>query len=151
MKIYLLIPVVLLGACNYMHVKPDTLEKGTLIYADRGGYSMKRALKENLEERGFQVTVGTLRSSSSVSGDGDEDISMSSSRLPANVKYAVIVRERRERFTPVWCVFNGFWWWNFNISIADQKTSEEILSWSGKGCANSSMRRLDKVLDELEK
>ena len=51
----------------------------------------------------------------------------------------------------MWCIFNGFWWWNFNVSIADQKTGEELLTWRGRGCANSSVRLLNKILDDMEK
>lgn len=129
------------------------MEKDALVYAKRGGYSIKRAIKERLEDRGYGVTVGTLRASGSISGDGEilENINMNSVRIPSNVKYAIIVEERREIFAPVWCFFNGYWWWNFNVSIADQKTGEELLAWSGRGCANSTLRRLDRVLDELEK
>ena len=47
-------------------------------------------------------------------------------------------------------MFNGFWWWNFNLSITNKNTGTEILSWRGRGCANSSLRKLNDILDELE-
>ena len=61
------------------------------------------------------------------------------------------VSERAEKFRPVWCVLNGFWWWNFNLSVVNQQTGEEILAWTGRGCANSTLRKLDRILDKLEK
>ena len=36
------------------------------------------------------------------------------------------------------------------MSIADNKTGQEILGWAGRGCQNSSLRKLDAALDELE-
>ena len=149
----ILLAALLLSACNYMHVKPGTMEKDQIVYARRGGFSMERAIKESLEDRGYDVTVGTLRASGSINSDGEiaENINMNSVRIPSNVRYAIIVDERRERFVPYWCLFNGFWWWNFNVSIADQKTGEELLSWAGRGCANSSLRKLNDALDELER
>ena len=47
-------------------------------------------------------------------------------------------------------MFNGFWWWNFNVSIIDRTNNNEILSWRGRGCQNSSLRKLNDILDELE-
>ncbi len=61
------------------------------------------------------------------------------------------VKERKEILRPIWCAFNGFWWWNFNVSITERKTGKEILSWRGRGCQNSSIRKLNSVLNELEK
>jgi hypothetical protein len=153
MKLYILFLPLALAACNYMHVKPGTMERDEVVYASRGGYSMRRAIKEAMEERGYNVVVGKAKSSRTLTGDGDEldNIDFDTTAIPANAKYIVQVRERRERFFPIWCFFNGYWWWNFNVSIADQKTGDELLSWSGRGCANSSLRKLDNVLDKLEK
>ena len=36
------------------------------------------------------------------------------------------------------------------MSIADNATGEELLHWTGRGCANSTVRKLNKILDELE-
>ena len=150
MKRFLVLLLFALTACNSVYVKPHTMKPNTKIYADRGGYAMSRSVKEALEKRGYDITVGKMRTS--YDGYNDEDImNVKSSIVPANVKYVVFVRERREKFNPFWCPFNGFWWWNFNVSIADQKTGEEILSWRGRGCANSSVRKLNDILDELEK
>lgn len=143
----------MLSACNSVYVKPRTLDKNEVVFANRGGYSMRRSIKERMEERGYTVLVGKAVSSRAVDSDGDnlEGIDIDVSRIPANARYIVHVRERKESLSWYWCPFNGFWWWNFNVSIADQKTGEEILSWRGRGCANSSMRRLDDILDKLER
>lgn len=119
------------------------METGSIVYAKSNGYSMKRSIKENLSNRGYDVRVGKLRKTY-----GD-DTDKESLELPTNVKYVVRVTEREEIFMP-WCIFNGFWWWNFNVSIADQKNGQEILSWRGRGCQNSSLRKLDDILDKLE-
>ena len=103
---------------------------------------MSRSIKEKLEQHGFKVTVGKLKNESSVDVDRFE--------MPKNTKYVVRVSEHEESFMPYWCVFNGFWWWKFSVSITDQKNGEEILSWRGRGCQNSSLRKLDRFLDELE-
>ena len=71
--------------------------------------------------------------------------------VPHDVQYVIKTTERKEKFNPFWCPFNGFWWWNFNVSIADQKTGTEIMTWRGRGCARSSIRKLNSILDELEK
>ena len=128
------------------------MEPGVKVYAVRGGYGMKRSVKMELEKRGYDVSVGKLSSA----GSGDSESSLSSyeydrSQIPNDVKYTVRIYERSETLRPIWCLFNGFWWWNFNVSIADQKTGEEILAWRGRGCANSSMRRLNRILKKLEK
>jgi len=132
------------------------MEQGELVFADRGGYSMKRSIKERLEERGYTLRVGKIKTSSSAGGfegvgEGVDGISISSVVIPTDAKYVVSVSERRELFAWYWCPFNGFWWWSFNVSIADQKTGEELMTWRGRGCANSSLRKLDRILDELEK
>ena len=128
------------------------MDKRELVYTQRGGYSMKRSVKERMEERGYIISVGKAKASRSLSSDSDEfdSIDYDINTLPPNTRYIVKVTERRERFMPYWCTFNGFWWWNFNVSIADQKTGEELMTWRGRGCANSSLRKLDRALDELE-
>ena len=126
------------------------MEPGATVYADRGGYGMSRSIREVLEKRGYDVNVGKMRTS--YDRHNDEDMmNVLSSIVPANVKYVVSVQERREKFNPFWCPLNGFWWWNFNVSITDQKTGDEIMTWRGRGCANSSIRKLNDILDKLEK
>ena len=150
MKRFLILPILLLTACNSVYVKPNTMEPGSKVYSERGGFSMERSIKETLEKRGYDVNVGKMRSSYNRNTD-DGTLNVKSSEVPADVKYVIEVEERRELFIPFWCPFNGFWWWNFNVSIADQQTGEEIMTWRGRGCANSSIRKLNAIMDELEK
>ena len=150
MKRFLLLPVLFLTACNSVYVKPNSLDKSAVVYTQRGGYTMKRSIKEALEERGYTVVVGNLKSGTYM--DGEEfETDIEKNEIPANVRYIVKTSERREKFNPFWCPLNGFWWWNFNVSISDQKTGEEIMTWRGRGCAHSSIEKLNDILDELEK
>jgi len=126
-------------------MKPGTLDKSQLVYATRGGYSMQRSIKQTMDERGYNVHVGTLKNESTF-----DDGEIQTFAVPLKAKYVVYVKERKEILRPIWCIFNGFWWWNFNASITDRKTGTEILSWRGRGCANSSLRKLNDILDELE-
>ena len=140
---------IVLTACNSVYMKPNTLDTTQVFYADRGGYTMKRSIKEQMEERNYKVVVGTAKSTENVT-DNSSSIDIDKNIIPKNVRYVIKTKERVELFRPIWCMFNGFWWWNFNISIADQITGSEILSWRGRGCVNSSIRKLDSILDELE-
>lgn len=133
-----------LGGCNSVYVKPNTMEPGTTVHAIAGGYSMKRSIKQRIEERGYSMTVGKNRKLS-----GGENIEFEKYELSDDVKYVIKVNERSEWMNPL-CIFNGLWWWNFNVSIADQKTGEELMTWRGRGCAHSSLRKLDRILDRLE-
>ncbi len=144
-RFFIIVIVFLVSACNSVYMKPGTMEPNTVVYAKYGGYSLKRSVKESLERRGYDVRTGKLRKA--YGGENDKE----SLELPGNVKYVVRVNESTELFRPVWCMFNGFWWWRFSLSITDQKDGKEILSWRGRGCQNSTMRKLDKILDELEK
>ncbi len=143
---FVLAALVLVG-CNSVYIKPNTLDTTQSIYATRGGYTMHRSIKERMEKRGYRVAVGKADAEQTFTG---EDIDLNVNKIPTEARYIVKVGERREMFRPIWCALNGFWWWNFNVSIADQKTGQEILSWRGRGCENSSLRKLDKILDELE-
>lgn len=144
-KLFILFALISLTACNSIYIKPGaTLDKNQTFFADRGGYAMQRSIKEKMEERGYHVVVDKTNHSVN-----NENINLNSSDT-MNARYVVKVSERREFFGWFWCPFNGFWWWNFNVSIANQKTGEELMSWRGRGCANSSLRKLDNVLDELE-
>lgn len=139
-----------LGGCNSVYMKPGTLDTDRVFYADRGGYSMRRSIKESIESRGYKVVVGKATSNENMN-DGASSIDVDKNIVPNNARYIVKVSERSELFRPIWCVFNGFWWWNFNVSIADQGTGEELLTWRGRGCANSSVRLLNQILDDMEK
>ena len=138
---WLIVLSISLTACNSVYLKPDSLDKNSLIFARRGGYSMERSIKETMENRGYKTTVGILKSTS-----GTRETVM----VPVKAKYVVRVEERREILRPIWCAFNGFWWWNFNVSISDRTNGTEILSWRGRGCANSSVDKLNSILDTLE-
>ena len=107
----------------------------------RGGFTMQRSIKLAMQDRGYHVYNGQLTRISK---------SSESYSLPSTVQYSVRVDERTEILRPIWCMFNGFWWWNFNVSIVEQKTGQEILSWRGRGCQNSSLRKLDELLDTME-
>lgn len=133
----------ILAACNSVSVKPETMITNQTVYADRGGFGMKRSIKDELERRGYNVVVGKAVSA--------REIDIDSPRVPSNARYYVHVSERDEKFRPIWCSLNGIWWWNFNVSIADQKTGEELMTWRGRGCADSSIRLLRRTLDKLEK
>lgn len=146
----LFLPVFLLTACNSVYVKPDSIVPNSVIHVDPTGYTMRRAIKEKLRERGYNVVVGTAKSGKLMNSADGDDMELNTYSVSNNARYAVHVKERQERFAPVWCALNGFWWWRFNVSITNQKTGEEIMSWFGYGCANSSVRKLDKILDEME-
>ena len=145
----LLILLIGLGGCNHVAIKPGVMETNSYVYADYGGYGMRRAIKNELEKRGHRVSVGQAKSSRTGISD-DASIEVDAYAIPKNARYVVRVKERQEYFRPIWCSMNGGWWWRFNVSISDQKTGNEILSWFGHGCANSSVRLLNKILDELE-
>ena len=131
--------------CNSIYMKPGTLDTSALIYTPRGGYSMQRSIKQVMEERGYNINVGTLKTEKE-----SDELDFQTFEIPNRARYVVYVRERKEFLRPIWCIFNGFWWWNFNASITDKNTGKEILSWRGRGCQNSSLRKLNAVLDELE-
>jgi hypothetical protein len=146
----LLLPALLLAACNSMYIKPGTLDSSESVYSVAGGYSMKRSIKERLEQRGYKVFIGKQVTSKQAGVFGGGEIDLAEYKME-NVRYVVNVNERAETLLlSPWCMFNGFWFWNFNVSIGDQKTGEEIFTWRGRGCQNSSMRKLDAALDELE-
>lgn len=137
---------LMLAGCNSIYMKPHALDTNAVIYAPRGGYSMQRSIKQTMEERGYKIHVGTLKTEKE-----SDDLDMQTYEIPNNAKYVVYVKERKEILRPIWCMFNGFWWWNFNASITEKKTGNEIMSWRGRGCQNSSIRKLNNILDELEK
>lgn len=139
---------LMLTACNSVYMKPHTLDTKQTIFAFPGGYSMKRSIKENMDERDYNLDVGILKRSKQTEDFDEDDQTF---EIPHNVRYIVNVKERKEFLRPIWCAFNGFWWWNFSVSITDKATHQEILSWRGRGCQNSSIRKLNSILDELEK
>jgi hypothetical protein len=146
MKKYIALFAVLLSACNAVNIKPRSLDKNQILYADRGGYSMKFAVKKELEDRGYKIKVGKYKG-----GLETEEFDLDISNLPKDARYVVSVKEKTPSFSPVICLFGGFNWWRFTVSIADQKTGEELLAWTGMGCANGALRRLNRLMDKLEK
>ena len=136
---------LLLCACNSIYLKPGTLYTNAVIYTPRGGYSMQRSIKQVMDERGYKIHVGTLKTEKQ-----SDELDFQTFEIPNKAKYVVYVRERKEILRPIWCLFNGFWWWNFNASITDKTTGTEIMSWRGRGCQNSSLKKLNDILDELE-
>lgn len=150
MKAYAIIPIILLlAACNSMYIKPETIDPTATFYSTAGGFSMKRSIKERMEQRGYSVFIGKQTTSRVLGDNGGGTVDLSEYKME-NVRYVINVNERVEKFLPIHCLFNGFWWWNFNVSIGDQQTGEEVFTWRGRGCANSSLRKLDAALDELE-
>ncbi|MDL2295352.1 hypothetical protein LJC18_00860 [Lachnospiraceae bacterium OttesenSCG-928-E19] len=139
---------IMLTGCNSMYIKPGTLDPSEPIYTVAGGFSMKRSIKERMEERGYNVNIGKQIVNRTF-GTNDGILDVNEYKME-NVRYVVNVSERREKFFVPWCMFNGFWWWDFNVSIGDQQTGKEIFTWRGRGCANSSLRKLDDALDQLE-
>lgn len=87
---------LLLSACNSISLKPGTMEKGSVVYTDRGGYTMRRSIKDELERRGYTVLVGTVKNTKS-SADASQEYSV----VPKNARYYVKVAERSEKFRPI--------------------------------------------------
>ena len=151
-NVFIGIMLVGLTACNHVHMKPGTLDKNDVFYVDSGGGLMQLGTKQLMAERGYNLTVGHKRASVSstyITAEG-ADSRISASEV-GKAKYIVFVSESASKFRPIWCSLNGFWWLRFNISIADNATGQELLHWTGRGCANSSVRKLDRILDKLEK
>lgn len=151
-RLALLLPVLFLTACNHVHMKPGTLDKNEVFYVDSGGNLMQLGAKQLMEKRGYNLTVGHVKSSVSttyITAEGTD--SKISESAVGKAKYIVFISESVNKFRPVWCSLNGFWWLRFNVSIADNTTGEELLHWTGRGCANSTLRKLDRILDKLEK
>lgn len=141
--IFLIVPMCL-GACNSIYIKKNVMEPDELFYVERGGDQLQHEIKNALEERGYHITIGRKKSTiktTYISADADNE---------SRARYIITVDEKEPTLKPVWCVFNGFWWWRFNLSIADNETGQEILSWRGRMCANSAIRKLNRLLDEME-
>ena len=141
LRIIAILSLIGLTACNSIYVKPNSLDPDQKIFVPRGGFSMQRSIKLAMQTRNYDIYNGRLTRISK---------SSESYEFPSSVKYSVRVDERSEIFRPIWCMFNGFWWWNFNVSIVEQKSGTEMLSWRGRGCQNSSLRKLDALLDTME-
>ena len=145
-----LFPIVLTG-CNSIHMHPNTLDTTQVMYVDTGGRLMYQNIKESMENRGYKLTVGHKRASiktTYITSTGEDSI-ISETDI-GKARYLVSVKERTESFRPIWCALNGIWWTNFTVSIADNTTGHELLHWNGRGCVDSSVRKLNAILDKLE-
>lgn len=143
---------VLLSACNSVYIKPNTLDTKELFYVDAGGGLMRQGAKQAMEQRGYNLTVGHKKSGVStayINADGEASIMLGTGLGKA--RYIVYISESSSKFRPIWCSLNGFWWTRFNMSISDNVTGQELLHWTGRGCANSSVRMLGRILDDMEK
>lgn len=149
MRFIAILTLLFLTACNYMHVKPNTMEPNTTVYVERNGGLVKLGTKKRLEKRGYKLTSGMLKASRPL--DDSNRLSDDYAKLPPDVSYILTVKERSDSFFPIWCFFNGFWWERFHLSVVDNQSGEELLLWSGRGCINSTMRKFEDALDELEK
>ncbi len=146
--IFVLMATMMLSACNRLYIKPQTLAQNATIYTTRGGYAMRAATKQILEERGFDVRIGKIKQSEDIRETGLYE--SETFYIPGDAKYVLKISESRDMFRPIWCAFNGFWWWRYNISLVDQTQSKELLIWTGRNCANTAQRKLNKILDQLE-
>ncbi len=144
-KVLIGVLCLLLSACNSVYLTPHSLDKNALIYTPRGGFTIQRSIKQVMDERGYKTHNGFLRRVHE-STDSDRE----TYEISHGVRYSIRINERKEILRPIWCMFNGFWWWNFEVSISDRKIGKEIMSWRGRGCQNSSLRKLNAILDELE-
>lgn len=147
-KILSIVALFILGACNSINYKPESLDKNKPVYTSRGGYTLRPAVKKLMKERGYNIKIGKIKNTNTIFETGSFESEIS--EMPVNAQYLLRVSESRETFRPIWCVFNGFWWWRFYVSIVDQHNGDEILTWTGRGCANSTLRKMDKILDKLE-
>ena len=146
-----LLSAISLSACNSVYMKPNTLDASQVFYVDSGGHLMQLGTKEHMEERGYKLTVGHKRASIKTTYITSESVdSIISNADIGKARYIINISETTNKFRPFWCSLNGFWWTRFNMSIADNVTGQELLHWAGRGCVNSSVRKLDKILDKLE-
>ena len=146
--LFALLVSVSVTACNRLYIKPQTLEQNATIYTTRGGYSMRAATKAILEERGYDIKIGKIKESDDITET--ELYESETFYIPNNAKYVLKISESKDLFRPIWCAFNGFWWWRYNISLVDQQQGKELLIWTGRNCTNTAQRKLNKILDQLE-
>ena len=141
-----------LSACNSVYVKPNTLDPNEVFFVDAGGGLIRQGAKQAMERRGYNLTVGYKRAGVSTTYITSEGKASKMSEVSSDkARYIVYISESSSKFRPIWCSLNGFWWTRFNLSIADNITGQELLHWTGRGCTNSSIRLLERILDDLEK
>ena len=97
----------------------------------------------------FDFKIGKIKNTNQIAETMGQEFE--AIEIPSDAKYIVRVAESSEKFRPIWCALNGFWWWRFNMSIVDNESDQEILTWSGRGCASSTARLFERILNELEK
>ncbi len=156
-KTVALLPLVALTACNTVSMAPHSLDTHKKIYIDTNGESMRYYLKEEMEKRGYDVTVGKTtavqKTTTNIQGDKEGRVStttINGARYIATVNEYDVGQYMRYIGRPL-CMFNGWKWVDFNVSIADNETGKEILYWSGMGCKGTVKSNITEVLDELEK
>lgn len=150
MRIFpILLSVSMLTACNSVYMQPNSMERESVVYSTKGGYTLRPVIKEILANRGYTVKIGKIKNTNQIAETMGQEFE--AIEIPSDAKYIVRVAESSEKFRPVWCALNGFWWWRFNMSIVDNESDKEILTWSGRGCASSTARLFERILNELEK
>lgn len=148
MRVFPILFVSLVFAgCTHLTMTPNTLDTDAIIYVDRGGHQMLPIVKDVLTKRGYNVTVGEKRRTA---GTTYIESSAPESVMRDRARYVVSVKERRELFAPIPCLFHGLWWWKYDVSISDNKTGTEILNWSSRNCAGLAEWRFNNYLDKLE-
>ena len=150
MRIFpILLSVSMLTACNSVYMQPNSMERESVVYSTKGGYTLRPVVKEILANRGYTVKIGKIKNTNQIAETMGQEFE--AIEIPSDAKYIVRVAESSEKFRPIWCSLNGFWWWRFNMSIVDNESDQEILTWSGRGCASSTARLFERILNELEK
>ena len=150
MRIFpILLSVSMLTACNSVYMHPNSMERESVVYSTKGGYTLRPVVKEIMAQRGYTVKIGKIKNTNQIAETMGQEFE--AIEIPSDAKYIVRVAESSEKFRPIWCALNGFWWWRFNMSIVDNESDQEILTWSGRGCASSTARLFERILNELEK
>ncbi|MBR5575566.1 MAG: hypothetical protein IKV93_03435 [Alphaproteobacteria bacterium] len=150
MRIFpILLSVSMLTACNSVYMQPNSMERESVVYSTKGGYTLRPVVKEIMAQRGYTVKIGKIKNTNQIAETMGQEFEAIEN--PSDAKYIVRVAESSEKFRPIWCALNGFWWWRFNMSIVDNESDQEILTWSGRGCASSTARLFERILNELEK
>lgn len=142
--IVLALSIALVG-CNFMTIEPHSLDKSKIIYMERTTNPMGHAIRNFLTKKGYKLTSGFRRARVD-----HIFINKSAKDVDKTPTYFLGISARSSGVWPVWCVFNGFNHWDFDMHIIDNETGQEIFTWSGFGCQNSSLRKLDRALDELK-
>lgn len=146
----LFVPIIMAG-CTYVRVKPNTLDRSEVIYVERGGHQMLMATKDILESRGYNVTVGEKRATVGPTFIESKNPDSIMARASDNhARYVVDVNERRDFWLAFPCLFHGMWWWSYDLSVSDNKTGDEILNMTTRGCAAWTEGRFKKYLNQIE-